>query len=119
MRYEPEFGGLVRTQGQTVVVSLAWVAKSFEKPHQPRGFKEWKLLLMSEKMRRSEDGERLLIWVFMLVAFPLVSLVQVHTFQHYTPISSTIDFDVEASVAYQRHISQVGFELYLHSHLCK
>ena len=35
VRYEPEFGGLVRTQGQTVVVSLAWVAKSFEKPHQP------------------------------------------------------------------------------------
>jgi hypothetical protein len=34
VRYEPEFGGRVRTQGQTVVVSLAWVAKSFEK-HQP------------------------------------------------------------------------------------
>jgi hypothetical protein len=31
VRYEPEFGGRVRTQGQTVVVSLAWVAKSFGK----------------------------------------------------------------------------------------
>ncbi len=40
----------------------------------------------------------LLIWAFMLVAFPLVSRAQVPTFE-VTPISSTIDFDVEASVA--------------------
>jgi hypothetical protein len=32
VRYEPEFGARVRTQGQTVIVSIAWVAKSFEKP---------------------------------------------------------------------------------------
>jgi hypothetical protein len=32
VRYEPEFGARVRSQGQTVVVSLGWVAKSFEKP---------------------------------------------------------------------------------------
>ena len=31
-RYEPEFGGRVRTQGQTFVLSVVWVAKSFEKP---------------------------------------------------------------------------------------
>jgi hypothetical protein len=31
VRYEPEFGARVRTQGQTVIVSIAWVAKSFEK----------------------------------------------------------------------------------------
>jgi hypothetical protein len=30
-RYEPEFGGRVRTQGQSVVISVAWVAKYFEK----------------------------------------------------------------------------------------
>ena len=40
----------------------------------------------------------LLIWAFMLVAFPLVSRAQVPTFE-VTPISSNIDFDVEASVA--------------------
>jgi polyisoprenoid-binding protein YceI len=40
----------------------------------------------------------LLIWAFTLVAFPLVSRAQVPTFE-VTPISSTIDFDVEASVA--------------------
>jgi hypothetical protein len=33
VRYEPEFGARVRTEGQTVVISLAWVAKSFEQPH--------------------------------------------------------------------------------------
>jgi hypothetical protein len=33
-RYEPEFGARVRTQGQTFVLSIVWVAKSFEK-HQP------------------------------------------------------------------------------------
>jgi len=32
VRYEPEFGAHVRTQGQTVVFSLAWVAKSLVKP---------------------------------------------------------------------------------------
>ena len=31
VRYEPEFGARVRTQGQTVVVSLVWVAKSLAK----------------------------------------------------------------------------------------
>jgi hypothetical protein len=31
VRYEPEFGARVRTQGQTVIVSIAWVAKSLEK----------------------------------------------------------------------------------------
>jgi hypothetical protein len=31
VRYEPEFGARVRTQGQTVVVSVAWVAKSLVK----------------------------------------------------------------------------------------
>jgi hypothetical protein len=30
-RYEPEFGARVRTQGQTFVLSIVWVAKSFEK----------------------------------------------------------------------------------------
>jgi hypothetical protein len=30
-RYEPEFGARVRTQGQTVVFSIAWVAKSLVK----------------------------------------------------------------------------------------
>ena len=34
MRYEPEFGARVRTQGQTVVVSIVWLAKSLVKlPH--------------------------------------------------------------------------------------
>lgn len=36
VRYEPEFGARVRTQGQTVVFQLAWVAKSLVKlppPH--------------------------------------------------------------------------------------
>jgi hypothetical protein len=33
-RYEPEFGARNRTQGQTIVLSLVWVAKSFEH-HQP------------------------------------------------------------------------------------
>jgi hypothetical protein len=33
-RYEPEFGARVRTQGQTFVFSIVWVAKSFVKaPH--------------------------------------------------------------------------------------
>jgi hypothetical protein len=32
VRYEPEFGARVRTQGQTVVFSIAWVAKSLVKP---------------------------------------------------------------------------------------
>ena len=49
------------------------------------------------KMRRF-NMRILLIWAFMLVAFPLVSRAQVSTFE-VTPISSTIDFDVEASVA--------------------
>jgi polyisoprenoid-binding protein YceI len=40
----------------------------------------------------------LLIWAFMLIAFPFVSQAQVPIFE-VTPISSTIDFDVEASVA--------------------
>jgi hypothetical protein len=31
VRYEPEFGARVRTQGQTVVASFAWVAKSLVK----------------------------------------------------------------------------------------
>jgi hypothetical protein len=31
VRYEPEFGARVRTQGQTIVVSIAWVAKSLVK----------------------------------------------------------------------------------------
>lgn len=30
-RYEPEFGALNRTQGQTIVFSIVWVAKSLEK----------------------------------------------------------------------------------------
>ncbi len=34
VRYEPEFGARIRTQGQTVIFSLAWVAKSFAR-HQP------------------------------------------------------------------------------------
>jgi hypothetical protein len=34
VRYEPEFGARVRTQGQTVVFSIVWVAKSLVK-HQP------------------------------------------------------------------------------------
>ena len=34
VRYEPEFGARNRTQGQTVVFSVAWVAKSLVK-HQP------------------------------------------------------------------------------------
>ena len=32
-RYEPEFGGRNRTQGQTIVFSVAWVAKSLAKGH--------------------------------------------------------------------------------------
>ena len=32
VRYEPEFGARVRSQGQTVLVSIGWVAKSFQKP---------------------------------------------------------------------------------------
>ena len=35
VRYEPEFGARVRTQGQTVVFELVWVAKSLVKPPQP------------------------------------------------------------------------------------
>jgi hypothetical protein len=31
VRYEPEFGARVRTQGQTFVLSIVWVAKSFVK----------------------------------------------------------------------------------------
>jgi len=31
-RYEPEFGAQVHTQGQTIVFSIAWVAKSLVKP---------------------------------------------------------------------------------------
>jgi hypothetical protein len=31
VRYEPEFGARVRTQGQTLVLSVVWVAKSLEK----------------------------------------------------------------------------------------
>jgi len=34
IRYEPEFGARVRTQGQTIVFELVWVAKSLVK-HQP------------------------------------------------------------------------------------
>jgi len=34
VRYEPEFGARVRTQGQTIVFSIAWVARAFVK-HQP------------------------------------------------------------------------------------
>jgi hypothetical protein len=33
IRYEPEFGARNRTQGQTVVISIAWVAKSLVKQH--------------------------------------------------------------------------------------
>ena len=33
-RYEPEFGARNRTQGQTIVFSIVWVAKSLVK-HQP------------------------------------------------------------------------------------
>jgi hypothetical protein len=33
-RYEPEFGARNRTQGQTIVFSVVWVAKSLIK-HQP------------------------------------------------------------------------------------
>jgi hypothetical protein len=40
VRYEPEFGARVRTQGQTIVFSIAWVAKSLVKlpppPPQPQ-----------------------------------------------------------------------------------
>jgi hypothetical protein len=32
VRYEPEFGARVRTQGQTLVLSIGWVAKSFVRP---------------------------------------------------------------------------------------
>jgi len=32
-RYEPEFGARVHTQGQTVVFSVIWVAKSLVKAH--------------------------------------------------------------------------------------
>jgi hypothetical protein len=32
VRYEPEFGARVRTQGQTLVFSIGWVAKSLVKP---------------------------------------------------------------------------------------
>jgi hypothetical protein len=35
VRYEPEFGARVRTQGQTVAFELVWVAKSLVKPPQP------------------------------------------------------------------------------------
>jgi hypothetical protein len=35
LRYEPEFGARVRTQGQTVVFELVWVAKSLVKAPQP------------------------------------------------------------------------------------
>jgi hypothetical protein len=31
VRYEPEFGARIRTQGQTIVFSIAWVANSFVK----------------------------------------------------------------------------------------
>lgn len=34
VRYEPEFGARVRTQGQTVVLSIVWVAKSLAKAQQ-------------------------------------------------------------------------------------
>jgi hypothetical protein len=34
VRYEPEFGARVRTEGQTFVLSVVWVAKSFEKRQQ-------------------------------------------------------------------------------------
>ncbi len=34
-RYEPEFGARNRTQGQTIVFSIAWVAKSLVKPRTP------------------------------------------------------------------------------------
>jgi hypothetical protein len=33
-RYEPEFGARNRLQGQTIVLSIVWVAKSWVK-HQP------------------------------------------------------------------------------------
>jgi hypothetical protein len=32
-RYEPEFGARNRTQGQTILFSIVWVAKSLVKPH--------------------------------------------------------------------------------------
>jgi hypothetical protein len=35
VRYEPEFGARNRTQGQTIVFSIAWVAKSLVKPPTP------------------------------------------------------------------------------------
>jgi hypothetical protein len=31
VRYEPEFGACLRTEGQTVVFSIGWVAKSLAK----------------------------------------------------------------------------------------
>jgi polyisoprenoid-binding protein YceI len=40
----------------------------------------------------------LMIWAFVLVAFPSVTHAQVPTFE-ITPVESTINFDVEASVA--------------------
>src|SRR5271154_6701532 len=33
VRYEPEFGARLHSQGQTVVFSIGWVVKSFAKPH--------------------------------------------------------------------------------------
>jgi hypothetical protein len=33
IRYEPEFGARNRTQGQTILFSVVWVAKSLVKPH--------------------------------------------------------------------------------------
>src|SRR5271156_1854675 len=39
-----------------------------------------------------------LFWAFALIAFPLVSRAQVPVFE-VTPVASTINFDVEASVA--------------------
>jgi hypothetical protein len=35
IRYQPEFGARVRTQGQTIVFEVVWVAKSLVKPPQP------------------------------------------------------------------------------------
>jgi len=34
VRYEPEFAARNRTQGQTIVFSMAWVAKSLVRPPQ-------------------------------------------------------------------------------------
>ena len=55
----------------------------------------------------------ILIWALALVAFPLVGHAQVPVFE-VTPVESTINFDVEASVAIKGGVPQVGFEVHLY-----